>query len=1041
MTIRVLMIPHLDDFGDNVKLESGIRRVVEAYSRHLPEFDIKLVGSKARKSFDLRAVHAGWTGPDCEVCHCHGLYWSADYEAPMAQYKTNARVIEAIRHAREVTVPAPWVAEPFQRDMHFTPHVVPHGIEWEEWQHQEECGGYVLWNKNRTGDVCAVKPLDELARRFPEQLFLTTFAPEKATPNVKATGLVPHPQMKRMIQQSKVYLATTKETFGIGTLEAMASGIPVLAFAHGGSVDLVEHCVNGYLAQPDDYEDLAEGLAYCLEHYAVLGANSRELAKRWTWEAACEQVAEVYRLAMQPEQEPTVCIVIPSFNYGDFVGKAIRSAMRQTYKLLTDIIVVDDGSDDSGKTEKVVKELAEKDNRIRYIRQRNSGVAVARNRGIAECDTKYICCLDADDEIDATFLAKTVPVIEADRSLGIVYTGIKLVWGSGKVRQGAWPGECNFARQVEGKNQVPTCCVFRRLAWERLGGYRQRYAPDGCGAEDAEFWLRIGAAGWGVDKATDERLFLYTLGGRTSGNPDYEEVDWLAWHPYCQDGGHPFASVAEPQNFSHPVRQYDEPLVSIIIPVGPGHETEVLNALDSVEAQNYRRWECIGVWDSPDRDDSLEKLKVAFPYVKWVLTDEPKSGAGKARNLGAIQARAPFLLFLDADDWLDPYALDKMLRAYSDAGGFVAVYSDYIGLAVIEEELAQQLEDARRLVDWDEDSHLAIISYRAADYDWHEATKQPESRQPYIWCNITTLVPKSWHEEIGGFDEKMESWEDWDYWLRLARNGKNFHRVPEPLLYYQFYSGDRRELGLQNYQFLVKYLREKYSGSEVMACKGCSGNQPQFRPMNQSGFAQELRPQELTLMLENFVECRYVHPNRGEHSVFGTYVFPSHASWHPMIRQGNGWRLSYGYHSYGDVFKVHRADMLANPQWYVKYEVEKKAAEVPLPLQPVHKPPPPIHLVEPEPVEQPMIAPELKAPLPPPPLPAAGEGERIDLQLLPGISAAVARQLEANSVMTIEAVLALGVEGLQGYKGVGEVRAGQIIGALRELQRLEAALG
>jgi len=1032
--IKVLMLPPIESFNH----ESGIKRVVEAYLRHSKDFGIEYLSSD-RKPFDLIATHAGCGSPEVkpDIAHVHGLYWTADYQASEAEFKTNARVIEAIRHAKEVTVPSSWVAESFQRDMRFTPHVVPHGIEWQEWQHKEECGGYVLWNKNRTGDVCAVKPLGELAQRFPEQLFLTTFAPEKATPNVKATGLVPHPQMKRMIQQSKVYLATTKETFGIGTLEAMASGIPVLAFAHGGSVDLVQHGVNGYLAQPDDYEDLANGLAFCLEHCGILGMNAREIARKWTWEAACEKVAQVYELAMQPEQEPTVCVVIPAYNYSDFVGKALRSTMRQTYKQLTDIIVVDDGSNDGGRTEEVVKHLAEKDNRIRYIRQQNSGVAVARNTGIAACDTKYICCLDADDEIDLTYLAKTVPVLEADRSLGLVYTGIKLIWGSGKTRQSAWPGECNFARQVEGKNQVPTCCVFRRLAWKRLGGYRQRYAPEGCGAEDAEFWLRIGAAGWGVEKATDERLFLYTLGGRTSGNPDYEEVDWLAWHPYCQDGGHPFASIAPSQNHSHPVRQYDEPLVSVIIPVGPGHEQEVLNALDSVEAQNYRKWECIAVWDSPDRGESLERMKTAFPFVKWIETDKPKSGAGKARNLGATQARAPFLLFVDADDWLDPYALDKMLRAYSDAGGFVAVYSDYIGLAVIEEELAQKLEDARRLIDWDEETHLAIISYRAADYDWHQAVKQPEPRQPYIWCNITTLVPRSWHEEIGGFDEKMESWEDWDYWIRMARAGKNFHRIPEPLLYYQFYSGDRRELGLQNYQFLVKYLREKYPGSEVMACKGC-GNPPQYRA-NLSGFAQQLKPQELTLMLENFVECRYIHPNRGEHSVYGTYVFPAHASWHPMIRQGNGWRLNYGYHAGGDVFKVHKADMLANPQWYQRYEVEKKAAEVPLPLQPVHRPAPPTHLVQPEPVAQPE-APEIESPPPPQSLPVAEEGERIDLQLLPGISPAVAAQLEANGVTTTAAILALGVAGLQAYKGVGEKKAGAIIGALRELQRLEAAL-
>jgi hypothetical protein len=34
---------------------------------------------------------------------------------------------------------------------------------------------------------------------------------------------------------------------------------------------------------------------------------------------------------------------------------------------------------------------------------------------------------------------------------------------------------------------------------------------------------------------------------------------------------------------------------------------------------------------------------------------------------------------------------------------------------------------------------------------------------PFIWCNVTTLVPKPWHEQIGGFDERMKSWEDVEY--------------------------------------------------------------------------------------------------------------------------------------------------------------------------------------------------------------------------------------------------------------------------------------
>jgi glycosyltransferase involved in cell wall biosynthesis len=100
--------------------------------------------------------------------------------------------------------------------------------------------------------------------------------------------------MKSMVKQAMVYLSSTKETFGIGTLEALASGVPVLGFDHGGNRDLVKHGVNGYLARPLDYDDLAEGLRYCMKHRKVLSDNARESVKGFTWGKACEKLAQVY---------------------------------------------------------------------------------------------------------------------------------------------------------------------------------------------------------------------------------------------------------------------------------------------------------------------------------------------------------------------------------------------------------------------------------------------------------------------------------------------------------------------------------------------------------------------------------------------------------------------------------------------------------------------------------------------------------------------------------------------------------------------------
>ena len=110
MTIKVRMVPHIEEIKGE---ENGIRRVIEAYFRHLPDFDIKMVGPETKQeNFDLLAIHAGtFSGPYNNVklvAHCHGLYWTADFETSAWEWRTNSWVINSVRHANEVTVPSPW---------------------------------------------------------------------------------------------------------------------------------------------------------------------------------------------------------------------------------------------------------------------------------------------------------------------------------------------------------------------------------------------------------------------------------------------------------------------------------------------------------------------------------------------------------------------------------------------------------------------------------------------------------------------------------------------------------------------------------------------------------------------------------------------------------------------------------------------------------------------------------------------------------------------------------------------------------------------
>src|SRR4051812_8060223 len=100
---------------------------------------------------------------------------------------------------------------------------------------------------------------------------------------------------------------------------------------------------------------------------------------------------------------PTVSVIIPAYNAEAFVGRTLASLRAQSF---TDFeaIVVDDGSKDA--TAAVVQAVVEADPRFRLIRQANGGVAVARNRALAEVRGRYVANLDADDLWRPQFLER-----------------------------------------------------------------------------------------------------------------------------------------------------------------------------------------------------------------------------------------------------------------------------------------------------------------------------------------------------------------------------------------------------------------------------------------------------------------------------------------------------------------------------------------------------------------------------------------------------------------------------------------------------------
>ena len=111
-------------------------------------------------------------------------------------------------------------------------------------------------------------------------------------------------------------------------------------------------------------------------------------------------------------------IVIPTFNYAQFIERAIHSVLSQMSEK-SELIVVDDGSSDN--TPDVLAALmAMGCPRFRCVRQENAGPAAARNHGFSRAVGRFILFLDADDELLPGAIDKIVQTIEAHRGADLI---------------------------------------------------------------------------------------------------------------------------------------------------------------------------------------------------------------------------------------------------------------------------------------------------------------------------------------------------------------------------------------------------------------------------------------------------------------------------------------------------------------------------------------------------------------------------------------------------------------------------------------------
>jgi glycosyltransferase involved in cell wall biosynthesis len=676
------------------KADGGIRRVSEAQHKHLKKFGIQPVMSPDEA--DVIANHgAAITERPGVPCahHGHGLMWSR-YIWETWAYDVNAQVIRSMQHSVAHSAPSEWVSDAIRRGMMVYPEVIYHGIDAKDFTVNENPEGYVLWNKARTDAVSNPEDLEQVARLLPSVDFVSTFA--KPTKNIEVIGTVPYDEMLPILKNASVYLATTRETFGIGTIEALASGVPVAGWDWGGQSEIIANGQTGYLAYPGDYRMLADCIKKCLDERKRLSANAREDAvERWGWEKRIEQYANMYKRTYEwwYQKRPKVSVIVTCYNLATYIEDCLNSVLKQTTKDF-ECIVVDDFSTDN--TQSVVSKFTDK--RIKYFKTpKNLGLSGARNFGISKSSGKYVIMLDADDMFDQNSLLVLSEELDKQRGVHIAYGHLDVVKSAEDERKrNNWPfPQFDWRGQMAHLNQLPYSAMVRREVFEWSGGYRAR----NWRAEDAALWCKLTSFGFVAKKVTEMSTLVYRDRSDSKSKGEPGDGDWTAWYSWriagnaregkrILDSGYqknpdpdivPFGAQGKPpyEWKAWPVHDRSYPKVSVIIPVGPGHERYAIDAVESVMSQTVPDWEVIVVndtgteWNEGFFDYPLE----GAPYAKLISTGG-KKGTAVARNMGATLAKAGSILFLDADDMLLPTALERML-AYLELNNGI-IYSDWL---------------------------------------------------------------------------------------------------------------------------------------------------------------------------------------------------------------------------------------------------------------------------------------------------------------------------------------------------------------------------
>lgn len=280
----------------------------------------------------------------------------------------------------------------------------------------------------------------------------------------------------------------------------------------------------------------------------------------------------------------------------------------------------------------------------------------------------------------------------------------------------------------------------------------------------------------------------------------------------------------------------------------------------SVKYQTYQDWEAIIVDDYSNIDciNSIRDFISNEPRIKLVTKNTQPKGAPVSRNIGLKIANGQYVIFLDSDDILAPFALEQRVSIFNQTHKKLQAV---VAPTIVFNTIPGDLSDVwNKLYQQQDVLHRFVIG----DVPWH---------------TMGTLWDKAFLNEIGGWDETLASYQDWELHLRALLKGMSYKQITEYDNFYRTHS-DAQSIAVRFFDEDIAKGRFKAFAAVLVQLKALS-RYDLLKPFRAFVIRQivQLIDHQKNNLVKNILESRLAYGLKWSDAQLLTKMMADGASW------------------------------------------------------------------------------------------------------------------------------------------------------------------